>query len=112
MKTLLILAALVCATTSHSSTQNTSQTVVFEASKPLTVTKKGNVYSFEIAMDASEADAILERLPAEIEEIEKATRKKSKVSLTFKEDAPEDRINKALMYTASLFGNGEFEVVD
>lgn len=110
MKIILLLAAFATFQASAESIHPITHTIEVAVSDPLKVTKKGNVYSFEISMDGAEADAIIQRLPGEIEELEKASRKKNKVSLTFKEDAPQDRVSKSLLYMATLFGNGELQL--
>jgi hypothetical protein len=110
MKTILIVAAFAVFQTSSESIHPNNYAFEVPVSDPLKVTKKGNVYSFEISMEGAEADAIIQRLPGEIEELEKASRKKNKVSLTFKEDAPQDRVSKSLLYMATLFGNGELQL--
>ena len=112
MKTcLLVITLLITAPYQWAATQP-STSVSLSVSGPLKVTKKGDAYSFSISMESAEADRILQNLPMELPELDSAKRKKSTVTLRFKSDVAQDRIDKALLYMASIFGNGQLELAE
>lgn len=111
MKTVVLILGLAIANGGASLPKLThAAEMVTSSGDPIKVSKKGNAYSFQVDMEQQEVDRILQNLPNELPELEEAKRKKNTVVLRFKADTPDDRVSKALLYMATRFGNGEFEL--
>ncbi len=110
MKTCLLVVTLLFIAPSPWASSQQLASVVATVNGPLKVAKKGESYSFSISMESAEADRILDNLPLELPELDSAKRRKSTVTLKFKSGVAPDRIDKTLLYMASIFGNGQFEL--
>jgi hypothetical protein len=77
----------------------------------LVVSRKGTKYSFEAqAPEGQSVDELNRKLQNENEEVVKVSRKKSTTTIEFAANAPQDRVDKILMYTAYLYGYAGFTV--